>query len=260
MNTHASLVSRVGAQALKDIEGLDPLKNGFCRSDCCDPLPSKLVGSFEPLTTHLFLSTDTPAPQWTSKADNVAGFVELSAKLKEAHSFNVTAYNRPGPDTVNLLFKYDELLRTVVITEFSCVAPGELPWEAKGAVACDRTDETFIFVCSHRVRDDRCGYCGPVLVDLLRGAIQQRLGKDAPVYVYPCSHVGGHTYAGNVLVYSKHGGVCFGCFCPTDVETLVSSIVGKAPAVPDALVGKVRGTMGPAPPPGSPTGTSCSIQ
>jgi hypothetical protein len=247
MNTHASLISRVGAQALKDIEGLDPLKHGFCRQDCCEPLPAKLAGSFEPLSSHLFLSTDTPPPQWTSKADNVTGFPELSAKLKDAAGFKVTAFHRPGPDTANLFFKYDDMLRTVVITEFSCVAPGELPWEAKGAVACDRTDETFIFVCSHRVRDDRCGYCGPVLVDLLRAALLQRLGKDASVYVFPCSHVGGHTYAGNVLVYTKHGGVCFGCFCPTDVDALVGSIESKKGLVPDALVAKVRGTMGPSP-------------
>lgn len=258
LNAHASLVARVGAQVLKDIEGLNPDKNGFCRAECCDPLPPKLAGSFEPLKGHVFLSTDAAPPSWSSKGDNIPGYSELTAKLKEQVDFKVTAFHRPGPDTVNLFFKYDDVLRTVVTTEFSCVAPGELPWLSKGAVACDRTDEIFVFVCSHRVRDERCGYCGPVLVDLLRATLEKRLGKDAPVYVHPCSHVGGHVYAGNVLVYTKHGGVCFGCFCPSDVDTLVAAIESKNAIVPEALVPKIRGSMGPPPPPGKTNG--CSVQ
>lgn len=249
LNAHASLVARLGTQTLKDIEGLNPDKTGFCRSECCDPLPSKLVGSFEPLTSHLFLSTDLVAPQWSSKADNVVGYSDLSkrvSQLDDASKWKVTVFHRPGPDSVNVLFKYDALLRAVVITQYSCVAAGVLPWEAKGVVACDRTDEIFIFVCSHRVRDERCGYCGPVIVDVLRAAVATKFGPDANIYVSPCSHVGGHTYAGNVLVYSKHGGVCFGCFCPSDVDALVEALADKMHQIPQVLQKKVRGTMGTA--------------
>ncbi|KPA73978.1 hypothetical protein ABB37_09552 [Leptomonas pyrrhocoris] len=63
------------------------------------------------------------------------------------------------------------------------------------------------------------------------------------VHVIPCSHFGGHVYAGNVLIYSKHGGVCFGCVTPNDVETIVDVVRNDDGVVPDGLQGRVRGRM-----------------
>lgn len=50
-------------------------------------------------------------------------------------------------------------------------------------------------------RDIKCAACGPKLIDWLKEAAgEQKLG-DKDVRVWPCSHVGGHRYAGNALVY-----------------------------------------------------------
>jgi len=58
-----------------------------------------------------------------------------------------------------------------------------------------------IFVCAHGSRDVRCGVCGPVLMDKLNEEIELRGFKDQ-ISVVACSHVGGHKYAGNVIVFS----------------------------------------------------------
>lgn len=57
-----------------------------------------------------------------------------------------------------------------------------------------------IFVCAHGSRDVRCGVCGPVLLDKLNEEIQLRGLKDQ-ISVVACSHVGGHKYAGNVIIF-----------------------------------------------------------
>lgn len=121
----------------------------------------------------------------------------------------------------------------------------ELPWKSKGAMEYDRSNDFFIFICAHHSRDERCGYCGAVLVDLFRSALVERLGEEQArrVSVYPCSHVGGHVYAGNVIVYSRHGGVCFGLFKPNDIPTVVNAIMQNNGRIPISLRARVRGTM-----------------
>ena len=101
-----------------------------------------------------------------------------------------------------------------------------------------------IFVCAHKVRDGRCGYCGPAIIDLINQELVKK-GGEGKVEVFPCSHVGGHAYAGNVLVYGSKGGVCYGCFCPSDVEALVDSMLSEVHTggAPTDLVGKVRGYL-----------------
>ena len=246
MNTLSSVTARLAAHTLKDIEGLSEASFGFCRSEC-QQLPPKLPGSFDQLTSHLFLSTDIEPTQWMSKGENIPHFDEVTKRYTEPKG-KVTAFYQPSPEQSQLLFKFDPSIGIVVITQFSGLRDGSLAWETKGTVACDRTSETFIFVCSHRVRDGRCGFCGPILVDLLRKRISEVLGPQAPVHVFPCSHLGGHVYAGNVLVYSRHGGVCFGCFCPSDIDALVDGVKQELRSIPTSLTPKVRGTMGyPAP-------------
>lgn len=58
-----------------------------------------------------------------------------------------------------------------------------------------------VFVCAHGSRDRRCGVCGPVLIEKLKEEIESR-GLKNQVFVNACSHIGGHKYAGNVIIYS----------------------------------------------------------
>lgn len=252
INQHATLVAKVGASVLRDIEGLNPSDVGFERAECCGPLPAKLPGSFESLLHHVFVSTSVEPTQWDKTCGNVPHYEATRKAMKALPQATATAYfDASAPQPSALLFKYMVDSASVSITQYSggdwSATDGVVkPWDAKGVVAADRSEETFVFVCSHRNRDDRCGYCGPMLVDLLRKAVADTMASERRelVHVLPCSHIGGHVYAGNVLVYSQKGGVCFGCFCPSDISALVASIDLRG-GVPEQLAAKVRGTMGP---------------
>ncbi|KAH9259720.1 hypothetical protein BASA82_000244 [Batrachochytrium salamandrivorans] len=63
--------------------------------------------------------------------------------------------------------------------------------EASASREFERVDGSMYFVCAHGTRDKRCGDRGMPIVQSL---LDQ--GKRA----FPCSHIGGHAFAGNVLV------------------------------------------------------------
>ena len=71
--------------------------------------------------------------------------------------------------------------------------------------------ELLALVCCHTQRDIRCGQRGPPIVqaiqqwnDAAAAAASAAAAAAAPPHlrVYPCSHVGGHEYAGNLLLYA----------------------------------------------------------
>ncbi|KAF6145108.1 hypothetical protein GIB67_013459 [Kingdonia uniflora] len=103
---------------------------------------------------------------------------------------------------------------------------------------------SYIFVCSHGSRDRRCGVCGPPLVTKFQEEIDAR-GLQSQVSVSPCSHIGGHKYAGNVIIFSRttHCGVAghwYGYVTPDDAHILLDQHIGKGEII-DRLW---RGQMG----------------
>lgn len=86
---------------------------------------------------------------------------------------------------------------------------------------------TYVFVCAHGNRDKRCGICGPVLIDKFNEEIVVNQMKDR-VHVSPCSHIGGHKYAGNLIIYGrdlngKATGHWYGYVTPEDVPDVIDS-------------------------------------
>ncbi|KAJ9551224.1 hypothetical protein OSB04_015269 [Centaurea solstitialis] len=94
---------------------------------------------------------------------------------------------------------------------------------------------SYIFVCAHGARDKRCGVCGPALVSRFKDEIELR-GHQSKVSVRPCSHIGGHKYAGNVIIFgsNNHGKVTghwYGYVMPDDVPTLLEQHIEKGEIV-----------------------------
>ncbi|CAH8318334.1 unnamed protein product [Eruca vesicaria subsp. sativa] len=103
---------------------------------------------------------------------------------------------------------------------------------------------SYVFVCSHGSRDRRCGVCGPPLVSKFREELEF-YGLQGKVSVSPCSHIGGHKYAGNVIIYQskihrKVTGHWYGYVQPDDVHVLLEKHIIKGEIV-DRLW---RGEMG----------------
>lgn len=96
-----------------------------------------------------------------------------------------------------------------------------------------------ILLCSHRVRDARCGQSAPLLrkeferhlrkQGLLRDLHDERPGG---VGIYLVSHVGGHKFSANVMIYRKEEGsdeatqcIWLGRVRPEDCEGIIKFTV-----------------------------------
>jgi len=82
-------------------------------------------------------------------------------------------------------------------------------WESRGL---DKIQSPTILICSHNSRDSRCGILGPLLHEEFTRYIAEQGAKISPntgafapqadhVNVGMISHMGGHKWAGNVIVY-----------------------------------------------------------
>ncbi|KAK1619742.1 hypothetical protein QYE76_025259 [Lolium multiflorum] len=94
---------------------------------------------------------------------------------------------------------------------------------------------SYVFVCAHGSRDKRCGVCGPALITRFKEEIEGQ-GLDGQVAVSACSHVGGHKYAGNVIIFSSDAkgevtGHWYGYVAPDDVPVLLHKHIGQGEIV-----------------------------
>jgi hypothetical protein len=96
------------------------------------------------------------------------------------------------------------------------------------------------FVCVHGNRDARCGACGPPLVERFTAELEA-LGLADKVTVRRNSHLGGHRFAGNVLIYP--GGDWYGYVTPDDVPRIIDQHIVGDHIVTDLW----RGRMGLSP-------------
>lgn len=97
-----------------------------------------------------------------------------------------------------------------------------------------------IFVCVHRNRDPRCGTCGPPVAAEFAAQLAER-GLTDSVTVRQSSHVGGHRFAANVLIYP--GGDWYGYVTPDDVGRIIDQHILRG----EVVAGRWRGTMAGAP-------------
>jgi hypothetical protein len=102
-----------------------------------------------------------------------------------------------------------------------------------------------ILICGHGGRDQRCGILGPILQSSFRAELQRR-GIEADVA--QISHIGGHKYAGNIIMYLppslegnalKGTGIWYGRVEPKNVEGLVEETVVKGRVVAELLRGGI---------------------
>ncbi|MCJ1390753.1 hypothetical protein MMC18_003614 [Xylographa bjoerkii] len=96
-----------------------------------------------------------------------------------------------------------------------------------------------ILICGHGGRDQRCGVLGPLLQAEFRRALEKSSPRDnVGAQVALVSHIGGHKFAGNVIVYIPPGfrvngevaplagqGVWYGRVEPRHVEGIVAETV-----------------------------------
>ncbi|KAG5254714.1 hypothetical protein OIU77_022149 [Salix suchowensis] len=229
------------------------LEFGFSRPDFRQ---SPLAGTVQLYHRHVFLCYKNPSV-WpprieAAEFDRLPRLLSAAVMARKGDMKNETRLTicegHDGSETSNgdvLIFP--DMIRYRRLTHFDVdtfveevlVKDGEwlpgTPEKLKGS---------YVFVCSHGSRDRRCGVCGPALISRFKEEIELH-GLQGKVTVSPCSHIGGHKYAGNVIIFgsSFKGAVTghwYGYVTPDDILTLLEQHIGKGEIV-DRLW---RGQMG----------------
>ena len=205
---------------------VDPVEYGTKRGltpDDCTNCTKSLIGSIKPYQKHLILCAQGIPTSWMSEIKD-AGVPErlnqaiVACKVKyiltatdyvpagagvDEGSIHVIVYPNAQlfslpRDTVDFMPFVRELMTNETS---STISRSPLPWS------------TVVLVCCHQARDNRCGRAGPQVMEELKEQLAQRAIPDTTVAVLPTSHIGGHKFAGVLVVYPQGGWVGMGVRC-----------------------------------------------
>ncbi|KAM2708144.1 hypothetical protein EV2_045980 [Malus domestica] len=215
-------------------------KFGFKRSEM---FKEKLAGTVNAYDRHVFLCYKTPEA-WPSRvegseSDPLPKFFASALKARKndiaVKTLLTVIEGREGTEFSDgdvLIFpqmiKCRGLKESDVDSFVDDVLVNDKPW-ASGVQ--EALTGSHVFVCAHGSRDKRCGVCGPVLIDKFKEEAELR-GLTNQVFVTACSHIGGHKYAGNLIIYSPGSdgsitGHWYGYVTPDDVPELLDQHIGK---------------------------------
>nr|XP_043615052.1 altered inheritance of mitochondria protein 32-like [Erigeron canadensis] len=218
----------------------DEIKYGFQRQEM---FSENLSGSVHPYERHVFLVyktyQDWPARVESSVSDplpkRLAGAIrarkdDLPAKGLLTICEGGDANGLTDGDVLIFpdMIKYRGLEESNIDSFVEEVLVNSKPWNFATA---EVVTGSYVFVCAHNSRDKRCGVCGPALIEKFNEEIEVKGLKDQ-VFVSPCSHIGGHKYAGNLIIYSavedgKVSGHWYGYVTPNDVPELLEQHIKK---------------------------------
>lgn len=185
-----------------------------------------LQGTVKGYGRHVLVCTgDEPWPERIENKENLLGRIARDAKASRDEldpHFKTTAL-RTEPRSVGydlIVFPDRVAYREVDARAWEWIKERHL----YGGAPVDElhpspVDGRHVLVCVHTERDERCGSCGPRLVEAFEATIAERELDD--VHVHRSSHVGGHRFAGNVIVYPE--GVWYGYVRPEDVGTILNA-------------------------------------
>ncbi|KAF8714560.1 Sucrase/ferredoxin-like, partial [Rhizoctonia solani] len=211
--------------------------------------PSPLPGTAPEHSFHLILQTPYPPPTWPSKLQDASPLLrDISALLKQHGGIVNFAWAPPLSETPTegsssvggvwqesdkpesykgILYSPDRDPYTMPVVsksslpELSSIIPR--PLQSPGALSPPNSRSPAakvidIYVCTHGARDCRCGDIGGEIAYALRAM------KRPDVRVFDIGHVGGHKWAGNVIVFPS--GDWYGNLRPKDLPQLVDHITG----------------------------------
>lgn len=228
---------------LAESSGSD-LDYGFFRPDFRQ---NPLVGTVQHYHRHVFLCYKNPR-NWPPRIE-AAEFDRLPRLLSATLAARKGDMNketrlticegRDGTETSNgdvLIFpdmtRYRRLTHFDVDTFVEEVLIKDVEWLPGNP---EKLKGSYIFICCHGSRDRRCGVCGPPLVARFKEEVELR-GLQGKVSVSPCSHVGGHKYAGNVIIFGRSvsgevTGHWYGYVTPDDVASLLEQHIMRGEIV-----------------------------
>lgn len=104
------------------------------------------------------------------------------------------------------------------------------------------SNQSYMFLCSHRTRDKRCGITAPIMkkeIDLYTRDLgfYRDFGDDRPdgIKVDFINHIGGHKFVANLLIYVKNQNkfIWLARCSPINVKSIVDECVLKGKVFPE---------------------------
>jgi (2Fe-2S) ferredoxin len=216
------------------------------------PKTQPLQDTVKPYRRHVFICTGTT--DWPAHIDRDAGLAQalseaIAAQEREKPlAVKLTACDEPSrifpvpqpgeaaePHEPVLPQRGCDLLVFPEAVRYVGIGLADLPTFVQDQLVRDRVSERLpheplagrhVFVCVNAARDARCGACGPAVADTFAADLARR-GLADRVHLRRTSHVGGHQFAANVLIYPE--GDWYGYVCPSDVPHIVEQhILGGA--------------------------------
>ncbi|KAG0304986.1 hypothetical protein BGZ98_004746 [Dissophora globulifera] len=104
-----------------------------------------------------------------------------------------------------------------------------------------------VMICSHKKRDKRCGVVAPILrKEFLRELRSKDLFGDGAgdVEIWMVSHIGGHKFAGNVIVHKDEGmAVWYGRVEPCHCKAIVEATIERGEVIRELYRGGMNGSF-----------------
>ena len=120
--------------------------------------------------------------------------------------------------------------------------------ESDNGLHWDSSPYPTILICSHKSRDSRCGVLGPLLhAEFTKQHASRSKSMKTPTYadIDMISHIGGHVFAGNIIIYfpTSHPlagcGLWYGRVEPRHVEGILEETVRKGIIIKDLFRGGI---------------------
>ncbi|KAK9712605.1 hypothetical protein K7432_007048 [Basidiobolus ranarum] len=189
-----------------------------------------LEGTVKPYFKQLLISTGKH--DWPERIEEVEGSLpaEIAKRIssRKGPRVIVTNTSRPIPKGLKegnhevIILPSNKLVRNVNLENLDCFLDTYVYSEEQHMEEFEvenlPEEHGFILICSHRRRDKRCGVTAPILKEEFHRILLEKELQDK-VEVLLVSHIGGHKFAGNVIIYPV--GVWYGRVKSCHVKAIV---------------------------------------
>lgn len=199
-----------------------------------------LLGSIDDFKKHVIICTgQLDWPRIITEPDGLAktfhNYIK-SLKDKMPDRVKISACNQisenPNGEGMDVII-FPDLVKYKNVTEKDVAALVDSQLVAGtrfGGLESEPIDGDWVFVCTHNERDRRCGVCGPrLLLEFDKALKSEQFSHLAErIKIRAISHIGGHKFAGNVLIYTTNPtnnkclGDLYGYVNITDIPRLIN--------------------------------------
>ena len=200
--------------------------------------PVALYGSVKPYKRHAIICGGGNADSWSSHVEDSHEIIRcIQGRISE--EVKLTLCDRPNstPDYTDVIVYPDAILYQVTVQhalELADFLSNNNDNSGVGKAAASPSFSSkpmpfakLILVCIHGTRDKRCGRAGPQVVTEMRKRLQEEGVSPETVSVYGSSHIGGHAFAGTLVVYPSSDWYGFVTAKGSSVPSILDAVIAN---------------------------------